>query len=124
MRHAPTARPAPVARARRGLTLVEVVVGILLLTIGLGALASTSLWLVREATAARRAERAANIARSRIELLRLRPCESDAGVASHGELLEQWTVSPGTDRVIATVSVVARDNGRLREQRYQVAFPC
>ena len=117
-------RQTPGATARRGFTLVEVVVGIVLLTIGLGALAGTSVWVIGETSAARRAERAANIARSRLELLRLRPCASDAGVANHGELIERWTVSPGEGRAVAEVSVVARDNGRMREQRYQVVFPC
>lgn len=124
MRPAPTARHSRIARPRRGFTLVELVVGIVLLTVGLGALASTSLWVLRETMAARRAERAANIARSRLELLRLRPCASDAGVANHGELLEQWTLTPGGDRVVAAVSVMARDNGRMREQRFWAAFPC
>ncbi len=109
---------------RHGFSLAELIVAITLLTIGLGALASSSAWIIRESSSARRSERAAHIARSRFGLLRLQPCTADNGTAPHGELIERWSVSVTAGRAVAVVAVVPDNGTHLTEQRYQAAFPC
>lgn len=109
---------------RRGFTLAELIVGVMLLTVGLGALAGTSAWTLRETASARRVERAANLARSRLELLRLGPCGAASGVEIHADLIERWSLSQSRLGAVATVAIAPRDSGRMREQRYHAAFPC
>jgi prepilin-type N-terminal cleavage/methylation domain-containing protein len=109
---------------RAGFTLAELIVAVVLLTVGLGALASTTTWTIREAQASRRTERAATIARSRLDLLRLVPCVSLSGEATHGDLVERWSVALTGKRARTIVSVAARDSGHMREQRYETAFAC
>lgn len=109
---------------RGGFTLAELIVGVMLLTVGLGALAGTSAWTLRETASARRVERAANLARSRLELLRLGPCGAATGVEMHGDLIERWSVSQARLGAVATVTIAPRDSGRMPEQRYHAAFPC
>ena len=95
-----------------------------LLTVGLGALASTAAWILGETSASRRAERAATLARSRLELLRFTGCNPGGAVVRHGDLVEQWALSVESHRAIAVVVVSARDSGRMRQQRYQAAYQC
>ena len=123
-RHPRALDPVSWASRRNGFTLVELIVAVLLLTVGLGALAGTSTWVLRETAASRRAERAAVIAQARLELLRVGSCASGSGTATHGELVERWSVVLDERRAIAIVSVAGRDHEYLREQRYQAAFRC
>ena len=130
MRHTQRARASDPTESRaaildrHGFTLAELIVGVMLLTVGLGALAGTSAWTFRESVSARRVERAANLARSRLELLRLGPCGAASGVEVHGDLIERWSVSQNRLGALATVAIAQRDSGRMREQRYHAAFPC
>ena len=96
----------------------------MLLTVGLGALAGTATWVLRETASSRRAERAATLARTRMEMLRLAPCTTGSGVVAHADLIDRWTLSLDAHRAVAVVSVVARDSGRMPEQRYQAGFRC
>ena len=109
---------------RQGFTLVELIVAIVLLAIGLGALAGTGTWIAREIAASGRTERAAMIARSRLELLRLAPCTPGSGIIDHGDLIEQWALSIASGRATVVVSVAARDGGRMHDQQYRSAFAC
>jgi prepilin-type N-terminal cleavage/methylation domain-containing protein len=117
-------RPLRRRLQRRGFTLAELIVAIVLLTVGLGALASTAAWILREASSSRRTERAAVLARARLELLRFAECNPGSAVVPHGDLVERWSISVESQRAVAVVIVSARDSGRMREQRYQAAYQC
>ena len=95
-----------------------------MLTVGLGALAGTGAWVLRETAASRRLERAATLARGRLELLRASPCTHTSGARAHGDLVEQWTLSVDGRRAVADVSIVARDSGLMPGLRQQAAFGC
>ena len=133
----PTSSPAPLPRragrarvhagipcARRGFTLAELTVAIMLLTVGVGALASTAAFVLYETAASRRAEAASQIARTRFALLRLAPCVPAAGVEVHGGLTERWSLALAPHGASVAVAITWQDRGEPMLQRYRTAFPC
>jgi Tfp pilus assembly protein PilV len=107
-----------------GFTLAELVVGIVLLTVGVGALSSTAAWVLYETAASRRAERAAGVGRTRLELVRLGACVSGSGDIDHDGLVERWRVSATRYAARVTVTVSYDERGRGIVQRYEGGFTC
>jgi Tfp pilus assembly protein PilV len=100
---------------RPGFSLLELTIGLLLLDVGVLALAATAAGAVRMAAAGGREGGAALVAAARLEALRASPCgpEADSPSASAGSdragpYLEEWSVAPDgrTARVDVTVSWV------------------
>lgn len=98
-------------RSRRGFTLVEVLVAILVLSVGIIPLVGTSAGVSRMIGRGRMETRAAQAASSRMEVLRLAaeatsprcsdPAFASGGPASSGGMTESWLVPPaGTLRQI------------------------
>lgn len=111
-------------RPRHGVTLIELLVALVLLTVGLGALAGTTSVLIHDATTSRRSTRAALIARSRLERLRMDRCTTSAGVEQHGGITERWAVTTNDRGATAVVDVGFADRARQVEQRYRSRFAC
>ena len=125
--HRPSAAPAT-SRQRRthraGFSLPELVVALVLLTVGLLALASTSVFLTHEHAASGRAERAATLAGSRFEMLRASGCTPAQGTETIDGLTAVWTVTPSTRAALATVRITWRERGAPVTHRYESGFPC
>lgn len=117
------ARIAP-ARDRHGFTLAELIVALMLLTVGLLALASTSAFLAYEHAASGRAERAATIAGSRLEILRAGSCASAQGTETVDGLTAAWSVASSGHTALATVRVSWAERGTAVVQRYASGFTC
>ncbi|GAC1682997.1 MAG: hypothetical protein NVS9B3_00780 [Gemmatimonadaceae bacterium] len=120
-----TAEQAHARRARRGFTIVEVVVAIFILTAGLLALAGTSAAVVRMVGGAGQQALAAAAAQTRFELLRSTgSCSSIAsGSATSRGISESWTataVTGGFD-VALTVSYTTPTGSRSRNYRSLIA---
>ena len=78
---------------RRGFTLVETLVALVLVQFGLLAVAAASALAARELAVATRSAHARDVARERIELLRLGACGADAvGSRVTVALKEYWSV--------------------------------
>lgn len=78
---------------RRGFTLVETLVALVLVQFGLLAVAAASALAARELAVATRAARARDVARERVELLRPGACAADVGGSRVTlELTEHWSV--------------------------------
>ncbi len=104
--------------SRLGFTLVEVLVAILVLSVGLIPLVGTSAGITRMIGRGRMESRAARAASSRIEILRLAahatsprctdPTFVSGGPVTSGGMTESWLVAPpGTVRLIrVTVTYV------------------
>ena len=124
LRAAPRRVRPTLPSTRSGFTLAELTIAIVLLTIGVGALASTAAYVLYETAASRRAEAAANLARTRFDRLRMGACIASSGVEVHAGLTEQWavTIAPHGASAIAVISYDER--GRAVMQRYQTAFRC
>ena len=114
--------------ARGGFTLIELVVAILILTIGILGLAGTSAVITRQMGGGAKQTLAAAIAQSRIEMLRSQPCESlvatTGGPVSTSGLTESWTVVPQTRRVDVTVTVTYDVPSGTKTFPFSSSIPC
>ena len=118
-------RPALARRARAGFTLVEVIVAMLIFTVGLLAMAGTAGMVVRQMGDSNRMTVASAVARSRIEQLRLAPCTLGmSGSATTRGVTEAWRLTPmvRSSRIDVTVSFTTK-NG-TRSQSYRSMVPC
>jgi prepilin-type N-terminal cleavage/methylation domain-containing protein len=110
-------RPAalPMARARRGFTLVELIVSLVILSVGLLALVGTSLTVTRQMSTSVKRTQAANIAETRFETMRSRNqlCSTMVGTSTRTwprGVSEKWIVSTLTTPASAVVGI----NGAVR----------
>ena len=94
---------------RRGFTLVETLVALVLVQFGLLAVAAASAVAARDLASATRSARARDAARERLELLRPIACAADAaGSRVTAELTEHWSVRGGTGYRVIRDSVAYR----------------
>lgn len=83
------------SRLRRGMSLVELLVGIIVLTIGMLGLAGVSTVVLRQMNGSANQTLATTLAQSRFEQFEGRPCGSIAGgTATTRGVTETWTASP------------------------------
>src|SRR5690348_9446427 len=118
-------RPVPPS-ARRGFTLVEVLVAIVLIEVGLLALSASSAIVVREALLARARVAALETSRNRVETLAASPCAATSGSVSVGSgLRDDWSTQlvPGSAREIRD-SVTVTVQGRTRAVVLRTRTPC
>lgn len=79
---------------RHGFTLVETLVALVLVQVGLLAVAATSALALRDVAIAARETRAREVARERIELLRMSACTANVeGAHANRAFTESWRVS-------------------------------
>ena len=125
-----SARRRPVPRratVRAGFTLVELVVAILVLTVGLLGLASTAAVVTRQMGSAAQQTIAAQTAQSRFEKLRSNyNCAALSGGSATAakNVTETWTVTNGSGVVTIKDSVVYRVRGKKKFQVYRSMLPC
>ena len=110
----------------RGFSLAEVVVAVVLFSVGILALTGTSGAIARMTGLGRHASASAILASSRLERLRAAPClpGATAGSASGGRFFEQWTAAPdGAGRALRVI--VSYDDGRReRADTYETRATC
>lgn len=83
----------PRSAGRKGFTLVELIVAIIILVIGVLGLASAAAVVMRQITGSSFQNRAAAVAQSRFERLRAMPCANATdGTATADGITERWTV--------------------------------
>jgi prepilin-type N-terminal cleavage/methylation domain-containing protein len=115
------------SRARAGFTIVEMIVAIMVLSIGVLGLASTAAVVQRQMASGERQSVAATIAQSRFDELTSRNCDAvsgTSGAASHrnGQILERWNVIDG-DKVKQITDTI-RITGRVNPLVYTTYVPC
>ncbi len=127
-RHRTARAGFPRARPRRGLSLVEIMVAILLLGIGVLGLAGFSLAAGRQMKGAGYQETAALVVQSRLDSLASIRCNALAasgtqtGTATTMGVREAWVVADGND--IKIISDTVRFTGRTRPMIYNSIIPC
>lgn len=109
---------------RHGFTLVELIVALMLLTVGLLALASTSAFLTYEHAATGRAERAAAMGQSQLEILRVGNCAEAQGRESVNGFTVAWSVATSGRTALARVEISWAERGTTVVQRYTSGFTC
>ena len=98
-------------QGRSGFTIIEIMVAMLVLTVGLLALAGSAALVTRMVTQGHLDTEASTVAAQRFEILRSQPCDSISGdTATMGPHATTWTVT--------TIA-----NGRARQVTVQVASP-
>lgn len=113
---------------RAGFSLIELTIALLLLDVGVLALAATAAGVVRLTVAGGREGGAALRAAGRLEALRVSACgpapAAASGADSAGAFVERWTVAAdGPDRT-ARVVVSYSDGRRTRAGEYVSRFGC
>jgi prepilin-type N-terminal cleavage/methylation domain-containing protein len=121
---------------RGGFTLIETLVALVILAIGLFAMAATSAAVTTTLTGSRNATIATQLSTQRMEVLRSTsrattpPCtaagfsSSATGVTSQGVTLT-WTVpATGAVRQVRVISRYPLGRGRIRTDTLQTMIPC
>ena len=113
------------ARSRSGFTIVEVVVAIMIFTVGLLAMAGTASLIMMTVAGSRTRSVAATVAESRFEQLRAQTCAAHIGGAAITRgLRETWSVKPLARADDVTVVVTMLNNHRTRTQLFRSYLPC
>lgn len=111
--------------ARLGVTLIEVVVAILVATVGVLSLELTAATSLRSLADSGRSARATDLARSRMELLRNAPCSAGSGADSAAEVTVAWQRSDAGNGLAALrLSVRAGAGQGRRDETYSALVPC
>ena len=116
---------APPARDRKGFTLVELMVAMMLMSVGLFALASSSAVIVRQMGEASSMNIASSVAQTRVERLRTATCTAAAtGTGTTRGITESWTLTPMTRSAELAVTVTYTTKRGSRSQTYTSMVPC
>ena len=124
-------REAP-TRARTGFTIVEVMVAIVILSIGILGLAATAGVVVRQMTGAVHQSVASTVAYSRMERIRSGNCVAmkdssgpAAGVKTRN-VTEFWKITgtAGSHMLLVKDSIVFVVRGKQKFQKYITEYPC
>jgi prepilin-type N-terminal cleavage/methylation domain-containing protein len=110
----------------RGMTIIEVLVAVLVLSVGLLALTTTAAGVSRMIDDGRRSTEAAALAAERIELLRASGCPAvGTGSATRGSFAVSWNVeAPSGDRRRTITVAVTRATRRGGADTVRTAHTC
>jgi prepilin-type N-terminal cleavage/methylation domain-containing protein len=119
-------------RARAGFTLVELMVAIMVMSVGVLGLAGTSVAVARLTGGAAQQTIAANVAATRFEKFRSAPCNAvTAGSASTRGVSETWAVTSvgaalgvSTFDIVDTVRFTSRNGRTPMRQVYRSYVRC
>jgi prepilin-type N-terminal cleavage/methylation domain-containing protein len=114
-------------RGRSGFTIVEIIVAIVVLLVGVLGLASSAAVVSRLIGGGAQQALAANVAQSRFEILRSRPCNMivDGSAGARG-VTEQWRVEPVAVRMydVEVVVTYSTPGGPRQPQAYRSHVIC
>jgi type IV pilus modification protein PilV len=111
----------------RGFTIVEVIIAMIVLTVGLLGLVSTAALTTRMISQGQRYSEAAALANQQFEILRATPCASMAnGSNSVGQVQVAWTVvAIQSNRARQSTVTVTSSTGRgTRTDQFQTIIYC
>ena len=126
--HNRAAASSGLVEARDGTTVVELLVALVIVTIGLLALAGAAALVARETGRGHRELALARAARTRLERLTSTPCAALAsGSVTANGIAERWTVGEGRNgvrRLVVTVEALAPAGGARIVRRLEGSLPC
>jgi prepilin-type N-terminal cleavage/methylation domain-containing protein len=114
-----------VSASRGGYTIVELIVAIMIFTIGLLAMAGTASLIMMTIAGSRTRTVGAAVAESRFEQLRAQSCAAHAaGSAVTRGVREDWSVMPMARADDVTVVITMLTNHRTTTQAFRSYLPC
>ena len=127
-RRARTSRPSTprrVRRVRRGFTIVELLVALMVFSVGALAMVATAGNVMTLITSSKNRNMAAAVAEARFERMRSQPCSAHtSSTASSRGIQESWKVVPLARADDVTVSVTFVSNRRVQSRTYRSFLPC
>lgn len=112
-------------RARRGWTLVELLVALMIFSVGALAMVATSANVITLTTGSKNRALAASVAGSRFELMRSQPCASHTSDSTTSSGIKQtWTVVKLARADDVTVRVTFVANRRSQTRIYRSFITC
>ena len=110
---------------RRGYTIVELLVAVMIFSVGLLAMAGTASVIMSTLTSTQSRTIAASVAESRFERVRATPCVNRAaGSALSRGISEAWTLDRLARADDVTVNVTFLSNRRQRTETFRSFLPC
>ncbi|HEX2717465.1 MAG TPA: prepilin-type N-terminal cleavage/methylation domain-containing protein [Gemmatimonadaceae bacterium] len=121
-RHRPRAK-------RAGFTIIEIMVAVVILSIGILGLAATAAVVTRQMTGAVHQNVAANVAYSRMERIRTGNCvamldSSSTTPVTTRNVSESWVVQRLDNAIGVDLTITYKVRGQQRKQFYHSEFPC
>jgi type IV pilus modification protein PilV len=112
-------------RSQQGFTLVELLVAVVILSVGLLALASSSAVMMSQLGDSQSKTLAASVAETRFERIRSTACASrTSGSAVSRGISETWTRTPLARADDVTVTVQLTSQHKSQTQTFQSYLPC
>jgi prepilin-type N-terminal cleavage/methylation domain-containing protein len=126
MRHKAALAGESPAAARSGFTLVEMMVAVMILSIGLLGLAGTAAVVTRQVGGGANQNAAAQVVQSRYEMFRSTPCNNiTQNKATTRGVYEHWVPGATVNRVRVIVDTVKYSvGGSAKTEIYTMAVPC
>lgn len=115
-------------RARKGLSIIEVIVAMIILTFGLLGMAGFSMTLTKQFKASTKQETAALMVQSRIDSIasircqNLAPSGTQSGTITTLGVTEKWYIADGND--IKTLTDTVTFSPRVNPLVYRSIIPC
>ena len=112
-------------KSQRGFTLVELMIALIIFSVGLLALASTASAIMTMMGSSQSRTLASGIAQSRFERVRATACASRAsGSATQRGIAESWVLNrlPRADDVTVTITLISEH--RQKTQVFSSYIPC
>lgn len=112
-------------RARPGFTLAELMVALMIFTVGALAMAATAANVMTMITSSKNRTQAAAVAEARLERMRSQPCTAHtSGSTTTRGIAETWSVVPLTRADDVTVRVTFISSRRQATRIYRSFLPC
>lgn len=114
-----------VQSSRRGYTIIELLIAIMIFTVGLLAMAGTASLIMMTISGSQTRTIAAAVAESRFDRMRAQGCAAHtSGTAVTRGIREDWSVKTLARADDVTVVVTMLSNHRVRTQSYRSYIPC
>jgi len=124
----PTVVDAPRCRARAGFTLLEMMVAVVILTVGMLGLVSTSAVITRQVGGGAAQTVASQVIANRLEKFRSLGCSQiSSGSETTRGISERWTTGAKVNRVLFVVDTITYSvagSSRPKTLAFSIAVPC